>query len=91
MSFPWYTDAEIDDLCAGIRTNAAKARYLRGLGLTVNTKPNGRPLVIRTHAEAVLAGLQQMQATHGQPAEHGRARPNKEALMLLFPKKRVGV
>lgn len=40
---PWYTDTEIDDLCAGLVTNAAKARHLRGMGLTVSHKPNGRP------------------------------------------------
>ena len=46
---PWYTDQEIDDLCAGLCTSAAKVRHLRAQGLTVTQKPNGRPLVIRAH------------------------------------------
>ena len=39
---PWYTDQEVDDICAGLVNNAAKVRYLRAQGLTVTTKPNGR-------------------------------------------------
>lgn len=50
------TDAEIDDLCAGLEQNAAKVRYLRSLSLFVRVKPNGRPLVSRSHYEAVMAG-----------------------------------
>jgi len=86
MNYPWYTDAEIDDMCAGLATNAAKARHLRALGLTVNRKPNGRPLVIRAHAEAVLAGLQQLQGQ--QPNAPTGAQPNKGALVQLFQNKR---
>lgn len=56
MPFPWYTDNEIDDLCAGLINSASKIRYLRALGLHVERKPNGRPLVMREHAEAVLSG-----------------------------------
>ncbi len=53
----WLTDTEIDDLCCGLSRNAAKVRHLQGMGLVVNTKPNGRPLVVRSHAEAVLSGV----------------------------------
>lgn len=42
------TDDEIDALCAGLRQNAAKVRFLRRLGLRVERKPNGRPLVRRS-------------------------------------------
>lgn len=42
------SDAEVDDICAGLRQNAAKARYLRDvLNVPVQRKPNGRPLVLR--------------------------------------------
>lgn len=80
---PWYCDQEIDDLCDGLLTNAAKARYLRGQGLTVTRKPNGRPLVMRTHAEAVLSGLQHIQTT---ATKTERIQPNREALKLVFAK-----
>lgn len=59
---PWLTDSEIDDLCNGLVNNAAKVRYLRTMGLTVHSKPSGRPLVMRAHAEAVLSGAQQIQS-----------------------------
>jgi hypothetical protein len=49
-------DEEIDRICAGYKQNAAKIRYLRGLGLTVRVKPNGRPLVNRIHYDAVTTG-----------------------------------
>ncbi len=78
---PWYTDQEIDDLCAGLQTNAAKCRHLRAQGLMVTQKPNGRPLVMRAHAEAVLAGLQQVQAEAAKPALNV---PNKAALIALL-------
>lgn len=47
------SDAEIDNICDGYRQNAAKIRFLRALGLTVDRKPNGRPLVNRAHYDAV--------------------------------------
>lgn len=54
MSTPWLTDDEIDDLCGGLVQNHAKVRFLRGLGLFVRQKPNGRPLVNRSHYDAVM-------------------------------------
>jgi hypothetical protein len=79
---PWYTDQEIDDLCVGLINNAAKVRYLRAQGLTVNQKPNGRPLVMRAHAEAVLSGLKQI-LTEAVPVKQPN-RPNPEALIAMF-------
>ena len=47
------TDEEVDAICAGLKQNAAKLRFLRCLGLTVDPKPNGRPLVNRAHYDAI--------------------------------------
>ncbi len=47
MSAAYFTDAEVDDMCAGLSQDAAKIRYLRRLGLKVDRKPNGRPLAWR--------------------------------------------
>ena len=41
------TDAEIAAICAPLRQGAAQCRYLRSLGVPVQRKPNGRPLVRR--------------------------------------------
>lgn len=51
MSTPDLTDAEVDRICDGLTQNAAKVRYLRGLGLRVDRRPNGRPLVARAEWE----------------------------------------
>ena len=48
------TDTEIDDICGGLTQNCSKVRYLERLGLTVRQKPNGKPLVSRTHYELVM-------------------------------------
>ena len=81
---PWLTDAEVDDLCCGLTRNAAKARWLRGLGLTVNLKPDGRPLVIRSHAERVLSGIKAAAGDEAEPATEQRPQPNMGALVQLF-------
>lgn len=51
---PNLTQAEIDDICHPLRQGAAQVRYLASLGLTVRVRPNGKPLVGRDHAAAVL-------------------------------------
>lgn len=53
---PDLTDNEVDDICAGLKQNAAKVRFLQRLGVTVARKPNGRPLVNRAHYNAVRGG-----------------------------------
>lgn len=50
------TDFEIDNICAGYKQNAAKVRFLQRMGLRVRQKPNGKPLVSRTHYEMVVVG-----------------------------------
>ncbi len=52
----YLSDEEIADLCAPLVQPAAQVRYLQRMGLTVAKKPNGRPVVVRSHAEAVLSG-----------------------------------
>jgi len=86
VTIPWLSDSEVDDLCAGLTQNAARVKFLRSQGLTVTTKPNGRPLVMRDHAERVLSGLPApVQGTAVNPAPAG-AKPNRSALVLAFQK-----
>lgn len=77
------TDSEVDAICDGLRQNAAKARFLASLGLHVNFKPNGRPLVVRAHAEQVLAGLK-LQGVQSQDELAARPSPDRAALIQLF-------
>lgn len=44
---PYFSDAEVDEMCAGLSQPAAKIRYLKRLGLKVDRKPNGAPLAWR--------------------------------------------
>jgi hypothetical protein len=86
MTRPDLTDTEVDELCSGLRQNAAKCRYLEGLGLTVHTRPNGRPLVWRAHAEHVLSGHPAAsQPTKDTPRT--TAQPNRAGLVLLLGRK----
>lgn len=48
------TDVEVDEICAGIKRSSCKVRFLQKLGLRVVTKPNGRPLVIRSQYESLM-------------------------------------
>jgi hypothetical protein len=63
---PDLTDPEVDAICAGLVQNHAKVKFLQGLGLTVRRKPNGRPLVNRSHYDAVLGCTQR--TNHGTAA-----------------------
>lgn len=67
---PDLTDSEIDEICDGLKQSAAKVRYLESLGLHVERKPNGRPLVNRAHYNAVR-GVSQHEA-----AGVGASEPN---------------
>jgi hypothetical protein len=83
---PDLTDTEVDGLCTGLRQNAAKRRYLESLGLTVHTRPNGRPLVWRAHAEQVLSGNQPT-STAANDTPRAATQPNRAGLLLMFGRK----
>ena len=55
MTRPYFTDAEVDEMCEGLTQDAAKIRYLRRLGLRVDRKPNGKPLAWKPVATAPAA------------------------------------
>lgn len=87
----YLSQAEVDDLCTPLSQPAAQVRYLRTLGLTVHTKPNGRPVVIRSHAETVLAGAQRGAASNDECSQQPLApRPNRAALFALFEGRKHG-
>ena len=82
------TDAEIDAMCAGVTRNADKRRRLRAMGLIVNEKPNGRPLVVRSHAEAVLSGRADVERS--QAVDQPRPTTgDTAAIIAIFGKKRT--
>lgn len=50
---PDLTTDEVDGICLGLKQNAAKVRFLKRLGLHVERRPNGAPLVNRKHYDSV--------------------------------------
>lgn len=60
---PYLTDAEVTGMCEPLVQPSAQCRHLRALGLMVTTKPNGRPLVLRTELDRVLGAGRFMQAS----------------------------
>lgn len=62
MTALYFSDAEVDEMCAGLTQHAAMIRYLRRLGLKVDRKPNGRPLAWRPSEAAPAAQNQGEQA-----------------------------
>lgn len=48
---PYLTDAEIADICRPRTQGAAQIRYLRSLGLKVERRADGTPLVWRADVE----------------------------------------
>lgn len=59
------SDAEIDEICKPLTQHAAQLRYLRSLGLLVNRRPDGSPLVSRAEWER---GTTQHQTKASKPA-----------------------
>ncbi|MEK7882951.1 DUF4224 domain-containing protein [Methyloversatilis sp. NSM2] len=81
------TDAEIARICEPLVQPAAQVRFLRELGLTVATKPNGRALVVRSHAEAVLSGRKHAEPQQGTTAP--AAAPNRSGLIEFINRRRA--
>ncbi len=74
---PWLSQDEIDDLCSPLKQHAAQIRFIRGLGITVREKPNGAPLVMRTHFEETMSQI-------GKARKPIKTEPNRAALVLSF-------
>lgn len=68
---PWLSQEEIDDLCAPLTQHAAQLRFIRGLGLTVLTKPNGAPLLMRAHFDEVMTPAKKSKPAKCQPDSAG--------------------
>lgn len=77
---PWLSKEELDDMCFPLTSAAAQIRYLRREGLSVSTKPGGKPLLMRSELERVKGANR----FDGQPAHTGTARPNRAALMEVI-------
>lgn len=73
---PDLSDTEIDRICDGLTQHAAKVRYLTGLGLRVDRRPNGRPLVARAEWDRHYATRPGAAQPHSDTGSHGpRWRP----------------
>lgn len=89
-ALPFLSDAELQALCEGLEQPAAQLRYLRGLGLHVARKPNGRPLLMRSELERVLGAGRMMPANEAQQAQRPGREPDMGALLQVIKGGRRG-
>ena len=92
MSGLFLTDDEIAALCAPLKQPAAQVRFLRASGLTVTVKPNGRPAVVRSHAETVLSGRRHAPTPvgHHDHRQDVAPRPDVEGFLKVIQGRRNG-
>lgn len=55
----WADSKFLDELCPNLVQNAAKARHLRAMGLTVIEATNGVPKVLQSNVDRVFGGEEQ--------------------------------
>lgn len=83
---PDLSDDEIARICDPLTQPAAQIRYLRKLGLLVNKKPSGRPLVARAEYLRALVATPAGASGHGDAP----AQPDHAALAAIFKRGRNG-
>ena len=85
-ALPFLADAEVAALCEGLEQPAAQLRFLRGLGLMVERKPNGRPLLMRSELERVLGAGRMIPANDRDSGQQPRAgrEPDMGALLQVI-------
>ena len=82
---PFLSDDEIAEICAPLKVPAYQVKYLQRLGLIVNRKPNGKPLVARGEFDRVLV------SRVPEPAQNaGGGQPNRAALLAVIEGGRRG-
>jgi len=86
-TFPWLSDDEVAELCKPLEQPAAQLRYLKRLGLHVERKPNGRPLLMRSELERVLGGGRLLPANGPQPTRRN-TEPDRDALLAWAANRR---
>jgi Domain of unknown function (DUF4224) len=82
MDPPYLTDEEIAQICEPLIQPAAQIRCLRAMGLIVKIKPNGKPLVGRSHFAQVMAGTPLIPAT-----AESTQQPDTLALIAKFERR----
>lgn len=87
---PFLSDHELQALCEGLEQPAAQLRYLRRLGLHVERKPNGRPLLMRSELERVLGAGRMIPANDASQRTGGASGPDMGALLQVIQGGRRG-
>lgn len=79
MSDPFLTDAEIERITHPLKQGAARCRYFSRLGIKVDPRPDGQPLVGRAEFEAARMAPERASASQA-PSGANVVRINREAL-----------
>jgi hypothetical protein len=83
MLLPHLTDAEVRDMVSPLTQPAAIVRWFKAQGFTVRKKPNGMPLISRSHFETMMAVNT---ATEEKKPDDLTVSPDVAAFMLRFKK-----
>jgi hypothetical protein len=81
---PNLTDAEVLAICEPLKLGKAQCRYLARLGMKVEQKPNGKPLIARGEFERVMIGRHTETKTSG-------SKPNLDAYLKFIAERKNGM
>jgi hypothetical protein len=82
ISLPFLSDAEIREIASPLKQPAAITRWFADRGFVMKVKPNGLPLIGRTHFDEVMSGSN---FTIAENTSHEG--PNVQALLDRFTRK----
>jgi hypothetical protein len=82
-ALPFLSDEEIAGICEGVTLPGWQCKHLARLGLLVNRKPNGRPLVARSEFERVLGA-----GRFGQAQNDATTAPNVRGMQEYLAKRK---
>ena len=78
-TLPYLTDSEMRDICAPLIRSDAIRRWFARNGFHFAKKPNGMPLISRSHYESVMSGKPE-----SAPSATNAAVPNIAAFRRQF-------
>jgi hypothetical protein len=70
VSDPFLTDDEIARMTKPLKQGAARCRYFRSLGIKVDPRPDGQPLVGRAEFEAARLAPERATAVQAPPGSN---------------------
>jgi len=83
---PFLSDTELRAIAEPLRQPAAIARWFQHQGFEIRIKPNGMPLISRSHFEAVMCGMRASPSSASKALDENINSPNSAAFLQRFGK-----